>query len=122
VEISQKFVAFSEYMNFKEYFPFQQKIGKGKDETTKLNGSNFDESVGGFEKHENDQTNVVKGKEEHAKDESESESDSEFENLLNPLLTELKQDAYPTYESTGEFIDSHINNKKYQNIYFSFSK
>ena len=99
-------------------FPFIKKIGK--DETTKVNGSILDESEGGFEKHENEPTNVVEDKEEHAKAESESDSDSEFDNLLNPLLKELKQLAYPSYDSTGKFNDSYINSKKAQNLVFLF--
>ena len=76
-------------------FPFIKKIGKGKDETTKLNGYILDESEGGFEKHDNEPTNVVKGKEEHAKADSESESDSELDNLLK---------EYPSYDNLGKFI------------------
>ena len=92
----------------KNIYPFIKKIGKGKDETTKLNGSILDKSESGFEP-----TNVVDGREEHVKVESESESDSEFDNLLNPLLKKFKQLAYPSYDSTGKLNDSFIKTAKH---------
>ena len=80
-----------------------------------MNRSILDESEGGLEKHENEAINVVKDKEEHAK--TESESDSELDNPLNPLLyKELKQLSYPT----SKFNDLCINSKKVQNIFFLF--
>ena len=39
-----------------------------------------------------------------------SESDSEFGNLLKPLVIELKK-AYPEYYSPGKSINSYINCK-----------
>ena len=82
-----------------------------------MNGSILDESEGGFEKHENEPTDVVKDKGEHTKAESDSESDSELDNPLNPLLhKEFKQLSYPT----SKFNNSSINIKNVQNIFFLF--
>ena len=82
-----------------------------------MNRSILDESEGGFEKHENEPTDVVKDKGEHTKAESDSESDSELDNPLNPLLhKEFKQLSYPT----SKFNNSSINIKNVQNIFFLF--
>ena len=39
------------------------------------------------------------------------ESDSEFDNLLKPLVIEMKKVAYPAYDSPGKSNKSYINCK-----------
>ena len=38
-----------------------------------------------------------------------SEFDSEFDNLLKPLVIEVKKIEYPAYDSAGESNNSYIN-------------
>ena len=42
---------------------------------------------------------------------TQPESDSEFDNLLQPLVIEMKNLAYPGYDSAGKSNNSYINCK-----------